>query len=50
VAGLGPDVHFYDLRHTAATYLMIAGVHPFVVQDILGHSTQDMVAPLAHPL
>jgi integrase len=47
-AGLGAEVRFYDLRHTAATYLMIAGVHPFVVQDILGHSTQDMVRRYSH--
>jgi integrase len=38
VAGL-PAVRVHDLRHTAASALLVAGVHPKVVQDILGHST-----------
>ena len=37
-AGL-PHIRLYDLRHTAATLLMEAGVHPKVVQEILGHSS-----------
>lgn len=37
-AGL-PHVRTHDLRHTAATYLMSQGVHPKVVQDLLGHSS-----------
>jgi integrase len=37
-AGL-PRVRTHDLRHTAATYLLSQGVHPRVVQDLLGHST-----------
>jgi integrase len=37
-AGL-PDIRLYDLRHTAATLLMEAGVHPKVVAEILGHSS-----------
>ncbi|MBO0792087.1 MAG: site-specific integrase [Ktedonobacteraceae bacterium] len=36
-AGL-PLVRFHDLRHSAATLLMSKGVHPKVVQEILGHS------------
>ncbi len=36
-AGL-PDVRFHDLRHTAATFLFLQGVHPKVVQERLGHS------------
>ncbi len=36
-AGL-PDVRFHDLRHTAATFLLLQGVHPKVVQERLGHS------------
>ena len=32
-------VRFLDLRHTAATLLLSAGVHPKVVQERLGHST-----------
>ena len=34
-AGL-PDIHFHDLRHTAATLLLQQGVHPKVVQERLG--------------
>ena len=37
-AGLGA-VRFHDLRHTAASLLLQAGVHPKVVQERLGHST-----------
>jgi integrase len=35
-AGL-PDMHFHDLRHSAATLLLAAGVNAKVVQEILGH-------------
>jgi integrase len=37
-AGL-PQIRLHDLRHTAATHLMINHVHPKIVQDLLGHST-----------
>src|SRR5712691_4813854 len=37
-AGL-PLIRVHDLRHTAATLLLTRGVHPKVVQDMLGHST-----------
>lgn len=37
LAGL-PDFRFHDLRHTSATLLLTAGVHPKVVQERLGHS------------
>ena len=37
-AGL-PDIRFHDLRHSAATWLLMLGVHPKVVQERLGHST-----------
>jgi len=37
-AGL-PRLRIHDLRHTAATHLLNRGVHPKVVQDLLGHST-----------
>ncbi len=40
-AGL-PDIRFHDLRHSAATLLLGAGVHPKVVQEILGHSQISM--------
>jgi integrase len=34
-----PRVRFHDLRHTHATQLLAAGVHPKVAQERLGHST-----------
>jgi integrase len=37
-AGL-PRVRVHDLRHTTASVLLEVGVHPKVVQDLLGHST-----------
>ncbi len=40
-AGL-PDIRFHDLRHSAATLLLSEGVHPKVVQEILGHSEIGM--------
>jgi len=36
-AGL-PKIRFHDLRHTAATLMLGAGVHPKVVSEMLGHS------------
>jgi integrase len=33
-----PVVRFHDLRHSAATILLSMGVHPKVVQELLGHS------------
>jgi integrase len=37
LAGL-PNMRFHDLRHSAATILLLMGVHPKIVQEILGHS------------
>jgi integrase len=34
-----PDVRVHDLRHGAATLLLSMGVHPKIVQEMLGHST-----------
>lgn len=36
-AGL-PRIRFHDLRHSCATLLLIQGVSPRVVMDVLGHS------------
>ncbi len=36
-AGL-PDIRFHDLRHSVASLLFKAGIHPKIVQEILGHS------------
>jgi len=33
-----PNIRFHDLRHSAATLLLSEGVHPKIVQEILGHS------------
>ena len=40
-AGL-PHMRFHDLRHSAATILLTMGVHPKVVQELLGHSSITM--------
>ena len=37
-AGL-PRIRFHDLRHTCATLLLMRGVHPKIVQELLGHSS-----------
>ncbi|UQZ34555.1 site-specific integrase [Paenibacillus sp. PK3_47] len=34
-----PKIRFHDLRHTHATLLLKAGVHPKIVQERLGHSS-----------
>lgn len=39
VKRLGLSVRFHDLRHTYATLMMAAGVHPKIVSEALGHST-----------
>jgi len=48
-------LRIHDLRHTAATLLLRRGVHPKVVQELLGHSTISLtldtyshVAPALH--
>ena len=33
-----PKVRFHDLRHSHATQLLAAGVHPKIIQERLGHS------------
>lgn len=40
-AGL-PDIRFHDLRHSQATLLLGMGVHPKIVQEILGHSNVNI--------
>ena len=40
-AGL-PKIRFHDLRHTCATLLLGRGVHPKLVQELLGHATIAM--------
>lgn len=37
-----PNIRFHDLRHSAATILLGMGVHPKIVQELLGHSNISM--------
>ena len=37
--GLPRSVRFHNLRHTAATLLLGRGVHPKLLQELLGHSS-----------
>ena len=42
------DFHWHDLRHTAASYLVMSGVSLVEVAKILGHRTLAMVSRYAH--
>ena len=44
------NFHMHDLRHTAASYLLMAGVDLRTLADILGHSTMQMVQRYTHLL
>ena len=35
----GLDVPFHDLKHSCATLMLGAGIHPKVVREMLGHSS-----------
>ncbi len=41
-----PPIGFRDLRHTTATLLLDQGVHPKVVQELLGHRKIEMTLRL----
>jgi integrase len=41
-----PVIRFHDLRHTHATQLLLAGVHPRIAQERLGHSTVALTLDL----
>ena len=49
-----PKVRFHDLRHSHATQLLAAGVHPKIVQERLGHSTitvtMDLYSHVSEPI
>jgi hypothetical protein len=34
-----PDIRWHDLRHTCATLLLGRGVHPKMVQHLIGHTS-----------
>ncbi len=44
-AGL-PLIRFHDLRHTAATLMLLQGVHPKVVSEMLGHASISITLDL----
>jgi integrase len=33
-----PEIRFHDLRHSTASLLLFLGVHPKIVQELLGHN------------
>jgi integrase len=41
-----PRIRFHDLRHSHATQLLLAGVHPKIAQERLGHSTISVTLDL----
>ena len=43
------DVRFHDLRHTAATMMVMSEVDLVTVKEILGHSSIEMTMRYAHP-
>jgi len=47
-AGLGDDVVFHSLRHSAASWAVLAGVPLHVVAKLLGHSTTAMTERYSH--
>jgi integrase len=42
-AGLNPQLHFHSTRHTAASWMLMAGIGVHTVKDILGHSSTDLI-------
>jgi integrase len=42
------NFHWHDLRHTAASYLAMAGVSLVEISKILGHRTMQMVSRYSH--
>ena len=45
-----PNLHMHDLRHTAASHLLMAGVDLRTLAAILGHRTMQMVMRYTHLL
>lgn len=42
------DFHFHDLRHTYASHLVMAGVDPTTVKELLGHKSIGMTDRYSH--
>jgi integrase len=42
-AGLNEGLHFHSARHTAASWMLMAGIGVHTVKDILGHSSTDLI-------
>jgi integrase len=45
-AGLNPKMVFHDCRHSAASWMIAEGVHPRVIQGVLGHASYAMTMSL----
>jgi len=49
-AGISEEFRFHDLRHTAATRMVVSGIDLVVVQEILSHADIRVTRRYAHPV
>jgi len=47
-SGIPSGFRFHDLRHTFGTWLTDAEVHPYAIQDLMGHRSNLMTRRYAH--
>lgn len=47
-AGLPDSISFHSLRHTCASWMVIAGADLYVVKEVLGHSSIEVTQKYAH--